>query len=784
MNVFLGGTCNQSTWRDRLIPELTIDYFNPVVENWTPECYERERVARETADFCLFVITPKMEGLFSLAEVVDTSYKRTDRTLYCYLAEDDGECFDQTALAELEAIGHRVEANGALWLHSLQEVAEFFRCAGEVKLPGAERDTWDVFISYGRRHSKAFAIQLREALIKQGYSVWLDKENIAIAVDFQQMIDEGIRHSANFCYIISPHSVHSEYCGKELERALALNKRIIPIYHMDMGDQVNDIPESVMRLNWMLFDNSQPFDKAMGQLHTLIEQDKALVEPHCDLLFKAGQWKKAMKSTDLLLYGEAMTQAASWLEQTGQNSELAVVPLPEHCHYINQSRLFALDGAAEVCILYHPAYKDLQQQLQYRLNAEGMVTCHERIDATQGETLQKQLLSRIRLSVNIVIFLHAELPGSDVWSFIQSVVRQEHKRTFTLLPSLMPSRASDPGMVIRFDEQGDNQKPLSQLAEQLRKDREYFNQRNRFYCRAMQWHHRRTDAQLLDAPMLEAFGDLNTVAADKAPLGIPERLMEFVTASEDWLKQNPSACGSDVYVCADVEDLHFVERLARRLREFDKAVEYHPCSPVDDCLGEARAGAIRDAQTLILLLPRRQNPALASALEMMSSYGKRIVMVQLQRFCGVDYPPEYDAQLSNAMIVDELLEFSLAELLNTLGSDSDYLQSHRFWLQKTLRLAGKISAWMSFCWARKKVCLPAIGWTALWTIKVSLPLLNNRSSSIRASAAYGLGPASKSQTQPKATQALCGAVFVPVCDCTYVGRLRTFSAVGSGASAP
>ncbi len=36
--VFLGGTCNESTWRDRVIKDLKIDYFNPVVEDWTPEC--------------------------------------------------------------------------------------------------------------------------------------------------------------------------------------------------------------------------------------------------------------------------------------------------------------------------------------------------------------------------------------------------------------------------------------------------------------------------------------------------------------------------------------------------------------------------------------------------------------------------------------------------------------------------------------------------------------------------------------------------------------------------
>ena len=39
--VFLGGTCNGSTWRDELIPMLEVSFFNPVVPDWNGEAYER-----------------------------------------------------------------------------------------------------------------------------------------------------------------------------------------------------------------------------------------------------------------------------------------------------------------------------------------------------------------------------------------------------------------------------------------------------------------------------------------------------------------------------------------------------------------------------------------------------------------------------------------------------------------------------------------------------------------------------------------------------------------------
>jgi len=57
MKVFLGGTCANSEWRKELIPKLNIDYFNPVVSNWTPECQDEELRQRETCDFVLYTLT-------------------------------------------------------------------------------------------------------------------------------------------------------------------------------------------------------------------------------------------------------------------------------------------------------------------------------------------------------------------------------------------------------------------------------------------------------------------------------------------------------------------------------------------------------------------------------------------------------------------------------------------------------------------------------------------------------------------------------------------------------
>jgi hypothetical protein len=123
--VFLGGTCNESTWRNDLIKMLDIDYFNPVVEDWTPECQAKEIKQREECNFVLYVITPKMTGVYAIAEVVDDSNKRPDKTVFCFLKKDENESFDKGQIKSLAAVYNMIRRNGAQTFLTLEEVAYF-----------------------------------------------------------------------------------------------------------------------------------------------------------------------------------------------------------------------------------------------------------------------------------------------------------------------------------------------------------------------------------------------------------------------------------------------------------------------------------------------------------------------------------------------------------------------------------------------------------------------------------------------------------------------------------
>ena len=123
--VFLGGTCNGSMWRDELIKDLRIDYFQPEGEQWTPEMMEEEIKQRAECDFCLYVITPKMTGVYSIAEVVDDSNKQPEKTVFCYLPSDEDQAFSEAQITSLEQTGKMIAKNGAQFFTTFAEITDY-----------------------------------------------------------------------------------------------------------------------------------------------------------------------------------------------------------------------------------------------------------------------------------------------------------------------------------------------------------------------------------------------------------------------------------------------------------------------------------------------------------------------------------------------------------------------------------------------------------------------------------------------------------------------------------
>lgn len=123
--VFLGGTCSDSLWRDDFIKKIKLEYYNPVGEEWTEEMQKEEIKQREESDFCLYVLTPKMEGFYSVAEIIEDSIKQPDKTIFCFLTVDGEKTFSQVQVRSLDEVAEMVKRNKAHYFKTLPEVIEF-----------------------------------------------------------------------------------------------------------------------------------------------------------------------------------------------------------------------------------------------------------------------------------------------------------------------------------------------------------------------------------------------------------------------------------------------------------------------------------------------------------------------------------------------------------------------------------------------------------------------------------------------------------------------------------
>jgi len=100
---------------------LQINYFNPVVDNWTPECMEREINERRDADYNLYVITNEMTGFYSIAEIVEDSILNSHKTVVCFLLNG----FTEHQIKSVNAIKRMCEKHGATFCGDLESTAEY-----------------------------------------------------------------------------------------------------------------------------------------------------------------------------------------------------------------------------------------------------------------------------------------------------------------------------------------------------------------------------------------------------------------------------------------------------------------------------------------------------------------------------------------------------------------------------------------------------------------------------------------------------------------------------------
>src|SRR5215472_16792796 len=119
-----------------------------------------------------------------------------------------------------------------------------------------------VFISYSRRDSAAFADELLAGLEIAGFAPFLDRHDIAPGEPWEERLGGLIEQSDTVVFVVSPEAVKSERCEWEIDKTLALSKRLLPVIYKPPD---TEIPPKLSKLQFV------PFDTAPGMMRPLRE---------------------------------------------------------------------------------------------------------------------------------------------------------------------------------------------------------------------------------------------------------------------------------------------------------------------------------------------------------------------------------------------------------------------------------------------------------------------------------------------------------------------------------
>ncbi len=210
----------------------------------------------------------------------------------------------------------------------------------------------DVFISYSRKDAD-FVRQIFDALNAQNRKAWVDWRGIDYSTKWWEEICGGIEEADNFVLIVSPDSLESIYCQREIEHARKNNKRIVPFLYQPVdevqligefySDPVKQPYEQLARANWETIKSIQWIDYARQQdltsaINTLlatIDTDLDRVRLHTTLLLRVRDWESRGRTPSALLRGDELLSYEAWATEAADHEPLVT---PEQQSFITESR--------------------------------------------------------------------------------------------------------------------------------------------------------------------------------------------------------------------------------------------------------------------------------------------------------------------------------------------------------------------------------------------------------------------------------------------------------------
>jgi hypothetical protein len=173
-----------------------------------------------------------------------------------------------------------------------------------------EGQRFKVFLSYSRRDSSEFAEELVGGLELASFAPFLDRHDIAAGEDWEARLGGLIQEADTVVFIISPEAVKSKRCAWEVDKTLALSKRLLPVIHKPVVEA--DIPEQLRRRQYVDFSKEASITRPLRELAQALHSDLEWIREHTRLGELSARWQSRDRPDSLLLRGDEVDAAKMW----------------------------------------------------------------------------------------------------------------------------------------------------------------------------------------------------------------------------------------------------------------------------------------------------------------------------------------------------------------------------------------------------------------------------------------------------------------------------------------
>ncbi|MBD2290667.1 TIR domain-containing protein [Microcystis wesenbergii FACHB-1317] len=579
------------------------------------------------------------------------------------------------------------------------------------------KNFFDVFISYGRADSKAFAIKLNQRLTAQGLNVWFDEEDIPLAVDYQEQINDGIERTHNFIFIIAPHSVNSQYCLKEINLAIKYNKRIIPLLHVEQISQETwrqrnpDKTETdwqtyqaegrhssfpnmhpvIGKINWIYFrEEIDDFESSFAGLIGAIDQQQHYVQKHSIFLVKALNWLRNQKQTNYLLIGEERQAAEKWLKHRFTEEQPPCLPTDLHCEFISESSKNANNLMTQVFLSSSEKDNAIKEKIRKTLMREGFTVWTNQTDIKTGTAFQEQINKGIEGADNFVYLISPEALQSSYCYLELAHAFATNKRIIPLLIEktdieLIPSQLQKLQFIdlTEYEDREKYRSSIDKLLKELNSDVAYHESHKVLLVKALKWQQQTHNPSVLlrgyNLQHFEAWLKVAKQRKESPPLPLQE---EFIIASLN--QHKPSSL--EVFISYSRADSDLARRLNEALTSLGKLTwfDQESIASGEDFRREIYQGIEISDNFVFIISPKSINsPYCSDEVEYAQKLNKRIIPILHQKVAAKDLPA--------ALASIQWLDFSqhggdfltnFTQLVRTIHTDRDHVHNHSKWLQR------------------------------------------------------------------------------------------------------